>query len=84
MRLLSFLVIGVLSAGVAELRELEPAGGSFFVFGGRVVPVLTGRALECDDFAHDLYYLLNPMTIPIPLGRSIPRTYSHRRRKKCV
>jgi hypothetical protein len=51
-RLLRFFVIRVLAAGVAELRELEAAGGRLLVLRGGVVPVLALRALQCDDLAH--------------------------------
>jgi hypothetical protein len=51
-RLLRLLVRRVLAAGVAELAELEPAGGRLLVLRGGVVPVLAIRALEGDDLAH--------------------------------
>ena len=56
--LLRFLVIRVLPAGVAELRELEAAGGRLLVLRGGVVPVLAIRALQCDDLAHLVNLLL--------------------------
>ena len=45
-------MVRVLAAGIAELRELEAAGGRLLVLGGGVVPVLAIRALQCDDLAH--------------------------------
>jgi hypothetical protein len=42
----------VLTASVAELRELKPAGGRLLVLRGGVVPVLAIRALQCNDLAH--------------------------------
>jgi hypothetical protein len=51
-RLLRFLVVRVLAAGIAELRELETAGGRLLVLRRRVVPVLALRALQCNNFAH--------------------------------
>src|ERR1700745_2756883 len=42
----------VLAAAVAELLELETAGGRLLVLRRRVVPLLAIRALQCDDFAH--------------------------------
>jgi hypothetical protein len=50
--LLRFLVIRVLAAAVAELRELETAGGRLLVLRRRVIPLLANGALQCDDFAH--------------------------------
>jgi hypothetical protein len=44
----------MLSAGVAELGELETSSRSFLVLGGRVVPVLAYRTLQADDLAHTL------------------------------
>ena len=51
-------MVGVLAAGVAELRELKPAGGRLLVLRGGVVPVFAIRALQCDDLAHWLNLLL--------------------------
>ncbi len=51
-------MIRVLAAGIAELRELETAGGRLLVLRGGVVPVLALRALQCDDFAHLVNLLL--------------------------
>jgi hypothetical protein len=45
-------VVGVLAAGVAELRELKATSGGLLVLGGGVVPVLALGALQSDDFAH--------------------------------
>jgi hypothetical protein len=45
-------VVGVLAAGVAELRELKPASGRLLVLRRRVVPVLARRTLQCNNFAH--------------------------------
>jgi hypothetical protein len=45
-------VIRVLAAGIAELRELETAGGRLLVLRRRVVPVFALRALQCNNFAH--------------------------------
>jgi hypothetical protein len=42
----------VLTAGVAELRELEATSGRLLVLRGGVVPVFAIRALQCDDLAH--------------------------------
>src|SRR6201995_4945654 len=50
--LLGFLMCRVLAAAVAELLELETAGGRLLVLRRRVVPLLAIRALQCDDFAH--------------------------------
>ena len=50
--LLRFLVIRVLAAGIAELRELQTPGGRLLVLRCRVVPVLALGALQCDNFAH--------------------------------
>jgi hypothetical protein len=50
--LLRLFVIRVLAAGIAELRELQTAGGRLLVLRRRVVPVLALGALQCDDFAH--------------------------------
>jgi len=52
----------MLAAGVAELRELEPAGGGLLVLGGRIVPVLAIRTLEGDDLAHGVDLLSWPAT----------------------
>ena len=51
-RLLRFLVVCVLAAGIAELRKLEPTGGGLLVLRGGVVPVLALGALQCNDLAH--------------------------------
>jgi hypothetical protein len=45
-------VIRVLTAGIAELRELKPARGGLLVLRRRVVPVLALGALQCNNFAH--------------------------------
>ena len=45
-------MVGVLAAGVAELRKLQTAGRDLLVLGRRIVPVLAHRALEGDDLAH--------------------------------
>ena len=45
-------MIRVLAAGIAELRELKPAGGRLLVLRRRVVPVLALGALQCNNFAH--------------------------------
>jgi hypothetical protein len=45
-------MIRVLAAGIAELRELEPARGRLLVLRRRVVPVLALGALQCNDFTH--------------------------------
>ena len=45
-------MIRVLAAGIAELRELQTAGGRLLVLRCRVVPVLALGALQCDNFAH--------------------------------
>ena len=50
-------MVGVLAAGIAELRHLQTPGGRLLVLGRRIVPVLTCRTLQCDDLAHWLYFL---------------------------
>jgi len=50
-------VVGVLAAGVAELRHLQTPGGRLLVLRRRIVPVLTCRTLQCDDLAHWFYFL---------------------------
>jgi hypothetical protein len=55
-------VVGVLAAGVAELRELKPASGRLLVLRRRVVPVLARRTLQCNNFAHCLLLLSWPAT----------------------
>jgi hypothetical protein len=55
-------VVGVLAACVAELGELEAAGGRLLVLGGRVVAVLALGALEGDDLAHGSLLLSWPAT----------------------
>src|SRR5579859_6396544 len=50
--LLRLFVVRVLAAGIAELRELQATGGRLLVLRGRVVPVLTSRTLQSDNFAH--------------------------------
>ena len=50
--LLGFLVVRVLTARIAELRELETPGGGLLVLGRRVVTVFALWALQCNDFAH--------------------------------
>ena len=60
--LLRFLMVRVLAAGVAELRELETSGGCLLVFGRGVVPVLALGALKGDDLAHDVSSLVWPAT----------------------
>jgi hypothetical protein len=52
--LLRLFVVGVLAAGVAELRELKPARGRLLVLRRRVVPVLARRTLQCNNFAHSV------------------------------
>ena len=47
----------MLAAGIAELRELEPAGGRLLVLRGGVVPVLASRTLKGNDLAHWLVLL---------------------------
>jgi hypothetical protein len=44
----------VLAAAVAELLELETAGGRLLVLRRRVVPLLALSALQCHDFPHFL------------------------------
>jgi hypothetical protein len=61
--LLRFAVRFVRTAERAELLELETTSGGLLVLGVRVVPILTIRALERDDFSwHDVYPagLINP------------------------
>ena len=45
-------MLGVLAAAAAELRELKTLGRRLLVLRRRVVPLLTHRALQCDNFAH--------------------------------
>jgi transposase len=52
----------VLAAGIAELRELETAGGRLLILGGGVVPVLAIRTLQSDNFAHYDLLLTWPAT----------------------
>ena len=42
----------VAAATLAELRELEAAGGRLLVLRRRVIPLLAYGALQCHDFAH--------------------------------
>jgi hypothetical protein len=70
----------MLAAGVAELRELKPAGGRLLVLGRGVVPVLAIRALQCNDLAH---CDKSPSKVASHLGwqaavRNIPDTPQHR------
>jgi len=62
--LLRLFVVGVLAAGVAELRELKPARGRLLVLRRRVVPVLARRTLQCDNFAH----YVSPSNVASHLG----------------
>ena len=55
-------MIRVLAARVAKLGHLETAGGGLLVLRRRVVAILTGRALQCDDFAHLVLLLSWPTT----------------------
>jgi hypothetical protein len=50
--LLRLFVVRVLAAGIAELRELQTAGGRLLVLRRRVIPVLALGALQCNNFAH--------------------------------
>ena len=52
----------MLAAGVAELGELEAAGGGLLVFSGGVVPVFALGTLKGDDFAHCVVLLSWPAT----------------------
>jgi hypothetical protein len=45
-------VIRVLAAGIAELRELEAAGGRLLVLRRGVIPVFAIGTLQCNNFAH--------------------------------
>jgi hypothetical protein len=74
-------VVGVLAAGIAELRELEAAGGRLLVLCRRVVPVFALRALQCNNFAHlsiltDFADLLVPSRKPFILIANLPRQAS--------
>jgi hypothetical protein len=40
------------SAELAELISFQPIRIVLFVFVGRIVPLLTGRASQIDDFSH--------------------------------
>jgi hypothetical protein len=83
-RLLRFLVIRVLAAGIAELREFEAACGRLLILRRRVVPVFAIGALQCNNFAH-LFILTdfteihtspqNPFlwNIDLPEQASLPR-----------
>jgi hypothetical protein len=42
----------VLAAAVAELLELQTAGGRLLVLRRRVIPLLALSALQCYDFPH--------------------------------
>ena len=42
----------MLTAAIAELRELKPASGRLFVLRGRVIALLTFRALKGNYFTH--------------------------------
>jgi hypothetical protein len=44
----------VLAAAIAELGELETAGGRLLVLGGRVIALFALSALQCNDFPHVL------------------------------
>ena len=59
----------VLAAGVAELGELQTAGGRLLVLGRRVVAVLALGALESDNFAHCVYSYRGQ---PLRLASSLP------------
>jgi len=50
-------MICVLTARIAKLRHLETARGRLLVLRRRVVTILTGRALQCNNFAHLFYFL---------------------------
>ena len=52
----------VLAARIAKLRELQTTRGRLLVLRRRVVPVLAGRALQGNDFAHDVVLLTWPAT----------------------
>jgi hypothetical protein len=65
--LLCFLVRMVLAAAIAELGELETAGGRLLVLGGRVIALFALSALQCDDFPHLL--ILHPGQGPGIQGR---------------
>jgi hypothetical protein len=45
-------VLLVAAATLAELLELETAGGRLFVLGGGVVALFALGALQCHDFPH--------------------------------
>ena len=50
-------MIRVLTARIAKLRHLETARSRLLVLRRRVVTILTGRALQCNNFAHLFYFL---------------------------
>jgi hypothetical protein len=65
--LLGFFVRRVLAAAVAELRELETAGGRLLVLRRRVIPLLAYGALQRHNFAHLFILTDRPESRP---GRS--------------
>ncbi len=60
--LLGLFVVGVLTAGIAELRKLQTTRRRLLVLGRRVIAVLANRALQSDDLAHDESSLVWPAT----------------------
>jgi hypothetical protein len=50
--LLGFFVRSVLTAAIAELRELEPAGGRLLVLRRRVITLLARGTLQSNYFTH--------------------------------
>jgi hypothetical protein len=50
--LFGLFVRGMLTATIAELRELKPAGGRLFVLRGRVIALLAFRTLKGNYFTH--------------------------------
>jgi hypothetical protein len=74
-KLLGFLVIRVLAARIAKLRELEAASSRLLILRRRIVPVLALGALQCDDFAH--LCILTDFS-DLCLGREILRCESRR------
>ena len=45
-------MIRVLAARITKLRELQPTRRRLLVLRGGIIPVLAGRALQCNDLAH--------------------------------
>jgi hypothetical protein len=50
--LFGLFVRGMLTAAIAELRELQPASGRLFVLRGRVIALFACRTLQSNYFTH--------------------------------